>query len=80
MSDYESAAMWKLYLRDHGVAIQTTFQALTASLASEEDGYVGLVKYIDFQTALIPENNAFWPFVHKRRSFDFEHEVRAVIQ
>jgi hypothetical protein len=35
MSDYESAAMWKLYLRDHGVAIQTTFEALVASLTSD---------------------------------------------
>jgi hypothetical protein len=35
LSDYESAAMWKLYLRDHGVAIQTTFESLTASLTSD---------------------------------------------
>jgi hypothetical protein len=78
-SEYESAAMWKLHLRDNGIAIQTTFQALTASFTGDEDVYAGVVNYVDFQTTPIPEGNAFWPFVHKRRSFDYEQEVRAVI-
>jgi hypothetical protein len=37
------------------------------------------VKYVDYETAVIPEGNTFWPFAHKRRSFEHEREVRAVV-
>ena len=83
MNDYESAAMWKLYLKSNeGVAIQSTFKRLTESLNNyeENDVYIGEVKYINYETEWLPEGNTFYPFLHKRKSFEHEHELRAIIQ
>ena len=41
--------------------------------------YIGKVDYLDYDSDLIPENDLLYPFVHKRRSFEFESELRAVI-
>jgi hypothetical protein len=79
MNEYESAAMWKLYAKtNEAVAIQSTFRYLEQSLPSHV--YLGIVHYIDYDTEWMPEGNTFWPFVHKRKSFEHEREVRAVIQ
>jgi hypothetical protein len=80
-NDVESAAMWNLYLRSgDGIAIRSTFGRLCKSLSDDPHRvYAGLVRYIDYETTAIPEANTFWPFVHKRRSFEHEREVRAVI-
>jgi len=82
MNEYESAAMWKLYLKtDEGVAIQSTFKRLTESFHNYEGNvYIGKVKYIDYQTEWLPEGNTFYPFLHKRKSFEHERELRAIIQ
>ena len=82
LNEYESAALWKLYLKSNeGIAIQSTFSRLKRSLKDEDhDIYIGKVKYIDFDTDWMPEGNTFYPFVHKRKSFEHEHELRAVIQ
>jgi len=83
MNEYESAAMWKLYLKtDEGVAVQSTFKRLTESFHNyeEDDVYIGKVKYIDYQTEWLPEGNFFYPFLHKRKSFEHERELRAIIQ
>lgn len=83
MNEYESAAMWKLYLKTHeGVAVQSTFRRLTESFHNyeEDDVFIGKVKYIDYQTEWLPEGNSFYPFLHKRKSFEHERELRAIIQ
>lgn len=82
MNDHESAAMWKLYLKsEEGVAIQSTFKHLTESFNNYvEDIFVGKVKYIDYETEWLPEGNSFYPFLHKRKSFEHENELRAIIQ
>jgi len=77
MSEHESAAMWKLYARtEEAVAIRSTFSKLKCTLPKET--YVGCVKYIDYDNASVPTDNAFWPFMHKRLSFEHEREVRAL--
>ena len=83
MNDYESAAMWKLYLKtDEGVAIQSTFKRLTESFFdyAEHDVHIGTVKYIDYEAEWLPEGYSFYPFLHKRKSFEHERELRAIIQ
>lgn len=82
MSDCESAAMWKLYLKSQeGVAIRSRFSRLTGSLQHyvDEDVLIGVIRYVDYETEKIPEENVFWAYLHKRKSFEFEHELRAVI-
>jgi hypothetical protein len=38
------------------------------------------VRYADYDRDLFPERLSLPQFVHKRRSFEFENEVRAVVQ
>ena len=82
LADDESAAMWDLYAgRDgRGVAIQTTFGRLDQALPTDFDYaiFAGRVKYIDYRRDVIPVGNAYDLFLHKRRSFEHEREVRAV--
>jgi hypothetical protein len=82
LSEYESAAMWKLHLKsDEGIAIQSTFDLLKTSLKNDNHHvFIGKVKYIDFEKDWMPEGNMLYPFVHKRKSFEHERESRAVIQ
>lgn len=79
--EYDSAALWKLYLNGDGVAIQSTFRRLTQCFGSEaaEPVFIGKIKYIDYEKDWMPEGNMFYPFVHKRKSFESEQELRAVV-
>ncbi len=82
MSENESAAMWSLHLKsDEGVAIRSSFKRLSESFKACEAHrvYIGKVEYIDYQTDWLPEATAFNPFLHKRKSFQHERELRAVI-
>lgn len=82
INEGESAAMWKLYLKsDEGVAIQSTFKRLTESFNDylEDEVHIGKVRYIDYENEWLPEGNLFYPFLHKRKSFEHEHELRAII-
>ena len=82
INEYESAAMWKLYLTSkEGVAIQSTFKRLKDSFKENkrDDIYIGFVKYIDYEKDSIPDGNIFNPFLYKRKSFEHEKELRAII-
>lgn len=87
LSDRESAALWGLYVPPQGgVAIQSTFRRLTESFdhdhedegQHEEAVLVGKVRYIDYANDKF-EPTVLAPFFHKRHSFEFESEVRALI-
>ena len=78
-NEYESAAMWKLYGKtSEAIAIQSTYQRLFDCLP--ENTYCGRITYLDYDTDWLPEDNVFSPFMHKRKSFEHEHEVRALVQ
>ena len=80
-STYESAAMWTMYSRvSDGVAIKTDFKSLSESFTGEDKVFIGTVNYVDYNTAFIPENNIMSPYLHKRKSFEPEKEVRALTQ
>ena len=80
MNEHESAAMWKLYLKsDEGIAVQSTYSKLRASITDAEQVFLGVVKYIDYETQGIDPGNILASFVHKRKSFEHEREIRAVI-
>jgi len=77
MNEYESAAMWKLYAKtNEAICIQSTYERLHQCL--DEETYIGEVQYIDYQTDWMSENNTFYPFMHKRKSFAHERELRAL--
>jgi hypothetical protein len=76
-SDFESAAMWNQYARERGaIAIETTAKRLRELLP--EDVLLSRIAYHDYDALAIPEGNLFFPFLHKRKSFEHEHEVRAI--
>lgn len=74
--------MWKVYLHgNEGIAIQSTYENLIESLVSYEEYevFVGRIKYIDYDQELIPMNNIISPYIHKRKSYEHEKELRALI-
>ncbi|PEY43143.1 hypothetical protein CN895_24105 [Bacillus cereus] len=79
-NDYESAAMWDLYLKNgDGVAIQSTIINFKNSLVkTDKEIYLGEVDYIDYDTDMMMSNDIYAPYTHKRISFKHEREVRAV--
>lgn len=80
MNDHESAAMWNIYGGDlGGVAIQSTFKRLMRSFKDKPVIYLGMVEYIDYDSDSIDIKNRYAPLLHKRKSFEHEKEVRAVV-
>lgn len=91
MGEQESVALWDRYVGSgEGVAICSTFARLKDSFNNEGDlanvrVHIGQVSYVDFTThSLIggPDDlapNIYKPLLHKRRCFDFEHELRVVL-
>lgn len=78
-NEYESEAMWKLYsMLSDGIAIKTDFTALTKCFTSEKVIHIGKVNYLDYPIDSMPEAEFFDPFLHKRRPFEHETEVRAM--
>jgi len=78
-NEYESAAMWKLYTQtNEAVAIETDYETLASVLPNNT--LLGMVSYIDYEIEPLSERNCFYLFTHKRKSFEHEREVRAIIQ
>jgi hypothetical protein len=82
--DGESAAMWSLYagwnpLQCEGLAIRSTFRRLLESVQGDNQIYAGQVLYQDYGRDFIPEDNLFVAFMRKRRSFEHEREIRAML-
>jgi hypothetical protein len=82
IGDYESAAMWKLYTHaPESVAIKSSFERLVNAFANAPDEiYVGGVRYTDYERETVPEGNEFQRFFTKRKSFEHERELRAMIR
>ena len=78
-NDHESDAMWTRYAKEFdGIAIKTNFQTLRDSFTGSVPIYIGTVSYVDYDTTFIPEGNLFSMYLHKRRAFEHEREVRAM--
>lgn len=83
LSEHESAAMWQVYSpRDSpGIVIQSTFDRLCRSFhCYKYNVWVGKMQYIDYTTEDIGNVRDVkqW-FLHKRREFSYEKELRAMI-
>lgn len=77
---HESEAMWKMYAREKdGIAIKTNFDLFKKSFTCNETVSIGSVSYVDYNNYFIPERNTLIPFLHKRKSFEHEREVRAIV-
>jgi hypothetical protein len=79
-NEHESAAMWKLYLKsDEGIAIQSTYRKLKKSIIDDEKVFIGKVIYIDYEKEGINISSFLSAFVHKRKSFEHENEIRGLV-
>jgi hypothetical protein len=79
INEYESFAMWQIFTQNsEGLAIQSTIGRLQNALHPEKNlnQYIGAVNYIDYKKEYIPFDNLFFPFLFKRKSFQYEREVR----
>ncbi len=76
---FETAFMWKQYGND-GVVIKTTVPRLKKCFhVANEKVYISPVFYIDYENKFLPEGNMYYLAFHKRRSFESEKELRALV-
>lgn len=81
INEYESFAMWQIFTQNsEGLAIQSTVERLKKALDFEKnhEQYIGEVNYIDYKKEYIPFDDMFFPFLFKRKSFQYEREVRII--
>ena len=81
INEYESFAMWQIFTQNsEGLAIQSTIGRLQKALEPEKNfkQYIGEVNYIDYKKEYIPFDDMFFPFLFKRKSFQYEREVRII--
>ena len=79
-SDVESDAMWRLAIHTPtSIAVSTDFESLSSSLTCQDMVFIGRVTYVDYDAQVIPTDNVLYPFFHKRRGFEHEREVRAIV-
>ncbi|KAA0091761.1 hypothetical protein CIW54_01460 [Paraburkholderia sp. T12-10] len=87
MNEHENFAMWKVYSEPFGVCVQSTYESLINCFNDNEYGfyrkankvYIGEVKYVDWDSYVIPRDNGFWPLMHKKREFGYERELRCIV-
>lgn len=81
INEYESFAMWQIFTQNsEGLAIQSTIKKLQNALIPEKRHvqYIGEVNYIDYKKEYIPFDDMFFPFLFKRKSFQYEREIRII--
>ena len=80
-NDFESAALWKLYLKSNeGISIKSSRGRLSASVHDSGLPVWNVpVKYIDYENDDVPVPTNMAPFRYKRKSFEHEREIRAII-
>lgn len=80
-SEYESAAMWRLYSRGlDTIAIKTSGNSLLSCLdqRDSEKLKVGRVQYLDHESGFAKSDYPLFHFFMKRLEFEHENEVRII--
>ncbi len=79
-SEHESAAMWKLYsASQQAIAIVSQLDKLRSLTRDARPAvHVGAVKYISYDSEPLTLDSVYAPFLHKRKSFEYERELRAL--
>lgn len=53
---------------------------MVESFITGENIHIGKIQYVDYDNDLIPADDPLSPYLHKRKSFEHEQEVRAIVQ
>ena len=80
MNNDESAAMWKMYAKSvDAVAVLSSVGRLKECFSAlDYPIFIGEVSYRDYDSDTYTVGNFFLPFVSKRKSFEYERELRAM--
>lgn len=82
VKNVEMSLMWGQYVKSKvGVAINSTYKNLKKSLFNNSNIniYSGGVKYIDYTFSKFNELEGFQYFLHKRKNFEDENELRTMV-
>ena len=82
INQFESDSMWKLYSASNmGLAIQSSIKSFIKSINIEDrfDVYLGKIDYLNYEADIFDYGNLFRYFLIKRKSFEHEKEVRALV-
>lgn len=78
MNEFESAGMWNCYSKtNESVCVQTRYNLLSKALP--EFCFLGIVKYLNYDIDFINEENLFFRFLRKSKSFEHEREIRSIL-
>ena len=80
VNDYEPYSMWKVHTTmNTGIAVKSTYADLKRCFKDLNPDKFGLIKYIDFNSNPIPIEDLYESFLHKRKNFSHENELRVII-
>lgn len=72
--------MWKIYSKEHGIAIESTYEDLKAAALDTEPAYPTEIKYLDYDKERIDwKSNSMSVFTIKRREYKAESEFRLIV-
>jgi len=75
----ETPEIWEQYADGRGVAIETTYEQIERQIApGEEDLYMGIVRYLDYEEDITPTGIPYALYFFKHREFDDEQEFRVL--
>lgn len=77
-NENESEAMWRLY-QSYGIAIESTVEQLKIAMSGTKNIIIENVRYVDFENAPIEKGHKHYGLFLKRKSFEYEQELRATI-
>lgn len=76
----ENLEIWEQYADGRGVAIETTYDQMERFVAPEqEDLYMGIVRYLDYEEEFTPTGIFYALYFYKHRTFDGEQEFRVLV-
>jgi len=81
ISENEANLMWESYMKENfGVAIRSTFERLSNCFQTNSNLRIrfGKVKYVDYNIDKFNELVGYLFFLHKRKIYKYENELRAM--
>lgn len=80
MENHQMFHMWKIYSKENGVAIETSYERLKAAIEDEKLVYPSEVNYVDFNDEAFDwKGNAMTVYTVKRKEYKAESEFRLIL-
>lgn len=78
--NFQMVHMWKIYSKEKGIAIETSYEKLKNAFGTEENIYPAEINYLDFEKDLIQlQSNMMTPFKVKKKEYKAENEFRLLL-